>query len=137
MPSEAVLHEVRAWIAKAENDLRNIELVMPAEDAPLDTVCFHAQQAAEKYIKAALTFSGISFGRTHDLPELSALLLSEYPSLAAIGDLSDLTDAAVTARYPEDLIVYDREFAEDLVAQTRKVKSAILRDLSLKGYNGP
>ena len=70
MPSDAVLHEVDAWIKKAESDFRNIEIVMPAEDAPFDTVCFHAQQAAEKYLKALLTFYGVPFGRTHDLPEL-------------------------------------------------------------------
>jgi len=75
MPPEAVIKEVKAWISKAENDFKNIKLVLPARDAPFDTVCFHAQQAAEKYIKAMLTFYGVPFSKTHDLPELLLLLL--------------------------------------------------------------
>ncbi|MDO8587298.1 MAG: HEPN domain-containing protein [Armatimonadota bacterium] len=134
MPSEAVLREVEAWIAKAESDFRNIELVLPAEDAPLDTVCFHAQQAAEKYIKAALTFAGIPFGKTHDLSELAALLADRFPLLSSVGDLSDLTDAAVTARYPDDLVVYDRDLAEELVERARAVRVAALHDLASQGY---
>lgn len=65
---------MEAWVRKAENDLRNIELVLPAEDAPFDTVCFHAQQAAEKYLKALLTVHGRPFGKTHDLFQLLSLL---------------------------------------------------------------
>ena len=47
------LRWVRQWIEKAEGDLRNAEHTLTLEqDCPLDTVCFHAQQCAEKYLKA-------------------------------------------------------------------------------------
>lgn len=137
MPPEVVLREVQAWIRKAESDLRNIDLVMVAEDAPFDTACFHAQQAAEKYIKALLTFLGIPFTKTHDLPELTLLLPADSMLRSEIDDLSDLADAAVTARYPDDMVEYDRPVAEELVDKAQSVKAAVLAELSRRGYLGP
>ena len=45
---------VRQWLQKASHDLINAEhtLKLPDDECPLDTVCFHAQQCAEKYLKA-------------------------------------------------------------------------------------
>lgn len=134
MPSEAVLREVRAWIEKAENDFKNIALVLPAADAPLDTVCFHAQQAAEKYLKALLTFYGIPFPKTHDLPELLLLLPNESRVAAEVGDLTDLADAGVVARYPGDLVTCDRATVEEMVQKASTVKSSMLDELHRQGY---
>lgn len=94
MQTKEVYEEVGRWVRKAENDFRNIALVLPDERAPFDTVCFHAQQGAEKYIKALLTALGIPFGRTHDLPELLALLPDSCAVVREVGDLTELTDAA-------------------------------------------
>ena len=38
----------QTWIAKAESDLLNIRNNLKAEQIPWDTICFHAQQAAER-----------------------------------------------------------------------------------------
>ena len=62
---------VREWIAKAENDLKNAaHTLMLKEDCPTDTVCFHAQQVVEKYLKALLVWVDIDFPKTHDITEL-------------------------------------------------------------------
>ncbi len=45
---------VRAWVLKAEHDLLNIKNNLAAPEVPWDTVCFHAQQCSEKYLKALL-----------------------------------------------------------------------------------
>jgi len=132
MQREAVLREVQAWIHKAENDFRNIELVLPAPDAPFDTVCFHAQQAAEKYLKALLVFLSIPFGRTHDLPELVALLPVDCLVQSEVGDLTELTDAAVATRYPGDIEEYDRATTESMVQTAYGVRSAVLKELATK-----
>jgi len=55
------------WLAKADNDFLNIQNNLRAERVPWDTVCFHAQQAAEKLLKAFLVYRGQLPARTHDL----------------------------------------------------------------------
>lgn len=137
MPPEEVLQEVEAWIRKAESDFKNIALVLPAEDAPYDTVYFHAQQAAEKYLKALLTFHGVPFRRTHDLSELVLLLPASSSVANAVGDLSELTDAAVAVRYPDDQTDYQFEDAQALVENAERVKVAVLADLAANGYVAP
>lgn len=134
MPPEEVLREVAGWIRKAENDLRNIEIVLPEEDAPFDTVCFHAQQAAEKYLKALLTFLGVAFPKTHDLPELLLLLPDDSRVPSSVGDLSDVADAAVSVRYPGDPDEFDRSAAEDLVSKAKLVKAVVIAELARLGY---
>lgn len=48
----------RAWLRKVDSDLLNVENNLAAGRVPWDTVCFHAQQAAEKSLKALLVFHG-------------------------------------------------------------------------------
>jgi HEPN domain-containing protein len=61
----------RQWLGKADEDLINAEYVMSMrEHCPLGTVCFHAQQCAEKYLKAFLCFHSVPVRKTHDLLDL-------------------------------------------------------------------
>ncbi|MBM3890065.1 MAG: HEPN domain-containing protein [Verrucomicrobia bacterium] len=46
---------VAAWLRKAQNDLKNIRASLQSDDPAWDTVCYHAQQAAEKSLKAFTT----------------------------------------------------------------------------------
>jgi len=62
---------VKAWFRKAENDLINAEHTMKMKNPPYDTVCFHAQQCAEKYLKGFLTFHEIEFPKTHSIEDLA------------------------------------------------------------------
>lgn len=100
MPAERLTALVKGWFAKAESDLRNITLVLPDPDCPFDTVCFHAQQAAEKYLKGLLTFYSISFPKSHDLEELAALVPERAKLNLNIEELIELSQLAVVPRYP-------------------------------------
>lgn len=73
-----------AWVAKAENDLLNIENNLSAGRIPWDTVCFHAQQAAEKILKAFLVRHGQIPPRTHDLVALLARCVQFEPDLESL-----------------------------------------------------
>jgi HEPN domain-containing protein len=56
------------WIEKAEGDFATAQRELRARKLPnYDAVCFHAQQCAEKYLKAMLQEAGIVFGKTHNL----------------------------------------------------------------------
>ena len=66
-----VLEAARQWVTKAEEDLTNaVHTLSLQEDCPFATVCFHAQQTAEKHLKALLTLHSVPFPKTHDLTEL-------------------------------------------------------------------
>ena len=67
--------ETEEWIEKAEGDLKVARREKQTQDPVYDAVCFHAQQGAEKYIKASLEEDNIAFPKSHDLVVL--LNLSE------------------------------------------------------------
>jgi HEPN domain-containing protein len=68
-----------------------------------DLVCFHCQQAAEKYLKALLEESGAAIPKSHDLEMLLLLLLPHHPSLKSHRRaMRSLSEFAVATRYPGD-----------------------------------
>ena len=64
----------RAWVRKAEADYRSAERLHECKPPDHDVVCFHCQQAAEKYLKAILEEGGLPIPKTHDVIRLAALL---------------------------------------------------------------
>src|SRR5271157_1778754 len=101
-PDEARLQDVRAWLAKAELDLRAAahELSAPAE-ALWGDVTFHAQQAAEKALKAFLAWHDSPFRKTHNLEELGQQCTAFDETLGTIANqAAPLTEYAWRFRYP-------------------------------------
>jgi HEPN domain-containing protein len=58
------MKEYEKWVKKAENDLLTISNNLASVQVPIDTCCFHAQQASEKYLKAYLISRNTSFPKT-------------------------------------------------------------------------
>lgn len=116
----------RAWLQKAENDLLNIQNNLAAARTPWDTVCFHAQQAAEKVLKAFLVHHHQDPPRTHDL---TALLARCVEIDASLSDLEDdcrrLTFYAVSARYPDDHYEPDEDDGRAMEAAARRVQRRV------------
>src|SRR5207247_7775556 len=70
----------REWIDEAEDDWHVAQMTYRARKRPShDAVVFHAQQCAEKYLKAKLEEAGIAFARTHNLLVLHQLVLPVEP----------------------------------------------------------
>ncbi len=90
------------WIAKAEGDNATAERELRVLDRPnYDAVCFHAQQTAEKYLKAFLQENRAAFPKTHSLVELLELCLSLDDELEKLRpNLIRLGRYAVRFRYP-------------------------------------
>jgi HEPN domain-containing protein len=122
-PVVAVLRE---WLAKADNDLTTAAhtLALGAE-CPSDTVCFHAQQCVEKYLKALLVFQAISFPKSHDIRKLRALLPPKLrPTLNRT--LQDrLTRYATVLRYPGAGPDVPLPEAREAVAVARRVRRQV------------
>ena len=119
-----------AWTEKAEHDLLNIENNLTAERVPWDTVCFHAQQAGEKYLKAFLVYHGLTPPYIHELLPLLAQCRNTDPDLGVSEeDCRNLSRYAVAARYPEDLYGSTRDDALPLVEAAHRVRAAVLARL--------
>ncbi|MCX5654652.1 MAG: HEPN domain-containing protein [Planctomycetota bacterium] len=122
-----------AWVAKAEGDLLNIENNMASREVPWDTVCFHAQQAAEKYLKALLVSRGRIPPKTHDLVALLTECMDLEPGLEVIEEeCHALTAHAIGTRYPADLYEPDEAEARRMHEAARRVRVAVRQRLAVK-----
>lgn len=94
----------REFLRKAENDLTTARAVLQMEDGPTDTPAFHAQQAAEKGLKAILTFRQIDAPYTHDLGSLLDLVPEGSEQRALLSPrragLEAISKYGVETRYP-------------------------------------
>ncbi|OIP64760.1 MAG: hypothetical protein COW52_05155 [Nitrospirae bacterium CG17_big_fil_post_rev_8_21_14_2_50_50_9] len=126
--------EVARWIEKAENDFRNAEHTLTLEvDCPFDTVCFHAQQCAEKYLKALLVSLSVDFPKTHDLRLLMQRVAGKITLDIEISDVLVLNRYSIEARYPGDWEPIDRDEAEKAVAIARQIRKRVRANLLTKG----
>jgi HEPN domain-containing protein len=88
------------WLRRAKGNLARAKQTKP-KDAFWEDLCFDAQQAAEKAIKAVLVFRQLEFRKTHDLRELLTLLNSgDFKIPKEMWEAVDLSDYAVETRYP-------------------------------------
>ena len=117
----------RTWLAKGEHDLLNIENNLKAPEIPWDTICFHAQQAAEKFLKAFLVFHAQPPVPTHDLVALLASCVPLNPALAARQqDCQKLSYYAVAVRYPSDLYEPTETDARQMIEAANRIRSEVL-----------
>jgi len=110
------------FIRKAAEDEALLAEVVSAARISNEIFGFHAQQAAEKLLKALLSEFGIPFPRTHNLRLLMDLLADAgHPLPSSLADLDLLTAYGTLFRY-EDLpgeTPIDREAALALVREVR------------------
>ena len=120
------------WVAKAEGDFAMMERECQVVDHPnYDGICFHAQQCAEKYLKARLCEADTTFGKIHDLVALLEQVLSAEPTWESFReDLAYLSDFAVTFRYPGESA--DAESALDAQRRCRSFRNAARKALGLE-----
>lgn len=99
-PKKASIGTPPDWLRRAKSNLARAKQAKP-KAAFWEDLCFDAQQAAEKAIKAVLTRREIDFPKTHDIRELLTLLSSSGEVVPeAIWEAINLTDYAVETRYP-------------------------------------
>jgi HEPN domain-containing protein len=111
------------WLAKARSDLAAADRLIAA-GGPFDAVCLHAQQAAEKALKALLAFAQAPIPHTHNLEDLQAacaqIAFLAPPARLSSWELSELTPFAVESRY-------DVEFWPD--EHTARQAATLARDV--------
>jgi len=115
----------REWIDKAEGDWFAAQQLYRARKHPnYDASCFHAQQCAEKYLKARLEEGGINFSQTHNLAHLLTLTLQVEPQWITLQpQMSALSVFAVDFRYPGKSAI--RSHAQQAIRDCREVRRVI------------
>lgn len=90
------------WVEKAEGDIITAQREYRARSHPnYDAACFHAQQTAEKYLKAWLQEFGRDIPRIHNLVELVSLCIEIDGTFSVLEpELRGLDSYAVRTRYP-------------------------------------
>jgi HEPN domain-containing protein len=91
---QAVVQHALRWLAWAKDDLATAQVIARSRHLPPRNACYHAQQCAEKAIKAAIIFSGDRPRWTHDLDALNNQL-KQLPAACDVSSppvvLADLT----------------------------------------------
>lgn len=86
------LQETHSWLRYAQEDLAAARAMLETEDILPRHVCWLAQQAGEKVIKAVLVYLQIDFPRSHDLDLLRNLIPEDWALHDEFPDLAELTE---------------------------------------------
>ncbi|MDP6439640.1 MAG: HEPN domain-containing protein [Candidatus Brocadiia bacterium] len=122
-------------LEKASHDLIAAEATIATGQA-LDTVCFHAQQAAEKCIKALLALEDVVYPHRHDMAELVNLTTSRFPELLPlVGELIGFSAYAVQMRYDEAMAP-DMDEARSALEMAREVHAIARRIIESREPEG-
>ncbi|MCD6407731.1 HEPN domain-containing protein [bacterium] len=125
---------VKNWIFLAEGDLKTSEDELQMKNVVTNTVCFHAQQCVEKYLKAYLSLVNQPFGKTHDIAELIELCKKYDEDFEYLYQIkaNKLTRYAVETRYPDDFYIPTIDEAKESVEIAILAKEFIKRKVNDK-----
>lgn len=116
---------IRNWIFRAREDFAVIEnLELSGIDYYTSTICFHAQQCVEKYLKAFLVYNDVDFPRTHDVD----YLLMECQKIDNVNfnfNFKNLTEFGVSVRYPDDFYIPGITETKEYIELAKDVKYTI------------
>jgi len=124
---------VREWVSKAEGDWIALARLQAGPLADVaEVVTFHAQQCAEKYLKALIQREGREPPRIHHLSTLLDMLASLYPDLENLRlPCENLAPYAVLFRYPGEEAC--EEDAGEALENAGLIRTAIRDKLDVAG----
>lgn len=123
--------EVAAWLAKAEGDLQMARFALRPDAQLWDQTCYHAQQAAEKGLKALIVALALPVPHTHSLPYLLKLVLPGAPRLHPFVEDAPILSAYATApRYPSFLASETETQARDALRRAGALVAAVRETLA-------
>jgi len=123
--------DVRAWVQKAEEDFQIVLILSRQRKKLASGICFHAQQSAEKYLKAFLVRERLAFPKTHDLLELLQLCQRRDALLQSLHPLLQMLNAySVMPRYPGEKPTIEE--AKEAVKIVKEVRQLLRQRLGLQ-----
>lgn len=116
----------KEWFKIAELDLSSAEFLQKMSPVPVEIICYHCQQSAEKYLKGFLALNGEEIKKTHDLIQLNKMCQKYDNGFATIEEeCLMLTDYGVQVRYPFPMDVNESDMKLAL-RNIQKIKDYIL-----------
>ena len=117
----------QVWMNKAEHYIGMAELAIAQKTDYTDAICFHCQQAAEKYLKALLVIKKIEFKRTHHLTYLLDLISEKIDTSEKLYSyVEKLESFAVEVRYPDDMYEPTQKEAKEAFNAAIKIKNFVI-----------
>lgn len=104
MSDENISKQVLEWLRLAEMDFVTANhLDKTLYPKPMEIICYHCQQCAEKYLKALIEYLGKEIEKTHDLGNLANIIEEsiEVPHNVLVS-CAKLTQYGVKIRYPQE-----------------------------------
>ncbi|MGL4671068.1 HEPN domain-containing protein [Cetobacterium sp.] len=114
------------WFKFANEDLSSAQFLLNKVPTPLEIICYHCQQSAEKYLKGFLLLNGEKLQRTHDLIFLNNICKkysSEFENIE--DDCLELIDYGVEVRYPMNIQLNDYD-VKNALKSAEKIKQLIM-----------
>ena len=126
--NEATIDFIKQWLLKANEDLLVVDKLTEYEIIATSSVCFHCQQAVEKFLKAFLIANGVEVKKTHNIEYLLSECADFDKDFADI-DPKELSDFGVDVRYPGDMFVPDQDETLEYKNLAMEIKGIVERKI--------
>ena len=114
------------WLFRANEDIAVIHSLTSIDlEFYTSTICFHAQQAVEKFLKAFLIYHNKEIERTHNLYYLQKKCSEINNSIGRI-DLKELNFFGISVRYPDEFYIPSVEEAKEYISIAQKIESLVI-----------
>ena len=127
---------VKEWLAKADEDFNFAKINLEEDNKFYSQVCFHFQQAAEKYLKAFIVAYDLEFEKLHNLIILLKICSKKEPSLLSLMEQCErLNTAYIDTRYPVHWPTdYSKEKTTEMQRAAEKIAEVIRMLLTRGGF---
>ncbi|SDI59612.1 HEPN domain-containing protein [Natribacillus halophilus] len=107
------------WFSYARSDLEVAKFLKNMRPIPLEIICYHCQQSAEKHLKGYIAYNGGEIHRTHDLNILNKICTRYHQRFKELTDeCIHLTDYGIQTRYPFELQINEEDMNSALKSAT-------------------
>lgn len=120
---------IKQWLLKANEDLLVINRLTEYEIITTSSVCFHCQQAVEKFLKAFLIANGVEIKKTHNI-EYQLSECADFDSDFVDIDPKELSEFSVDARYPGDMFIPDNDETLEYKNLAFEIKELVERKIN-------
>lgn len=124
---------LKKWIQLADLDLKSAKDLLNTDEPVTTAICFHCQQAVEKYLKAFLIYNQKEISKTHDISLLineCVKIDTEFKILCEL-EIDTLTFYAVEVRYPDDFYIPDIQEAKKAIQLAERTREFVLEKMRL------